>query len=148
MRSLRCRVQSTLALVTLFTPILATAQTSGCYSSTTDDPAVLLRMFARFSVAATDSVAVASRSLLGIPAVDSTKVVLTTDSRTCTSIVAAINRYENTPGMARLVQVANLAKSGFMAYDGSSPAVIPPPFVRPVYNITKQFVVRNVLLGL
>ena len=123
------------------------AQPSGCYPSISDQPALLLRAYSRYVAAATDSISYLSRADLGIALLDSTKVVMTVDSRTCANVVSAINAYDGTPGLIRHVQVAQLVKSGFMAYDGSTP-ISASSYVRRVYVITTKFVVKQVLLGL
>lgn len=135
-------------LTSLFVlPAAVGAQASGCYTSTTDPLALRLLDFARFSVGSTDSTAVAARTIVGLPAVDSAKIVLTADARTCASIVSALNTFLKTPGAVRRVQVAKLVSSGFLAYDGYAPTVANAGS-NPVYFLSKQFAVKSVLLGL
>lgn len=141
------QLRSFLMTIAISAPLVVRAQSSGCYASSSDAPALALLSFARYSVGATDSVSAAGRPTAGIPVVDSSNVMIVNNSRTCASVVDAINVYERTPGRARLVHIAQLDKSGFMAYDGVSPPAAVPA-VRVVYNISKTFVVRSILLGL
>lgn len=144
---MRARFEKGLLFVLFALPAVCGAQSSGCYSSTTDTYAVRLLSFARLEVGSTDSTQIAARATAGTPTVDSTKVVITTDARTCSSVVAAINAYRNTPGAFRRVQIATLAHSGFLAFDGFAVSG-PSSGSNPVYYITKQFQVKSVLLGL
>lgn len=128
-------------------PSALLAQGSGCYPSVSDTPALQLLSYSRYIAAATDSVSNVSRADLGLPLLDSTKVSLTLDARTCTNIVAGINTFLNTPNAIRRLQVAQLVKSGFMASDGTTPGPA-TSFVRPVYFLTTRYVVKTVLLGL
>lgn len=136
-----------LLLAQFLLPVVCGAQSSGCYASTTDSVAVRLLSFARFSVGSTDSTQVAGRASIGIPTVDSSKVVLTTDARTCASLVTALNTYLNTRGATRRVQIAKLVNAGYLAYDGFD-VIWPRSGSNPVYLFSKQFVVKAVLLGL
>ncbi len=136
-----------LLLLLILLPVVAGAQSSGCYASTTDSLALRLLDFARFDVGSTDSTQVAVRASIGIPTVDSSMVVLTTDARTCSSVVSAINVFRNTPRAVRRLQVAKLVNSGYMAYDGYG-VIFPRKGSNPVYLISKQFRVTAVLLGL
>ena len=84
---------------------------------------------------------------MGLPPLDSTKVVLTQHTQPCTRIVYAINAYHDRPNAVLRVRVVRLARSGYMAYDGSVPD-LGTSSRRPVYYLERDFVVKTVLLGL
>lgn len=141
------RFQRGSMLCGILLPAICGAQSSGCYTSTTDAAAVLLRDFARIEVGSTDSTQVAGRAIIGLPTLDSANVIITVDARVCSSVVAAINTYLNTPGAIRRVEIAKLVNSGYLAYDGYF-VRLPNTGSNPVYFISKQFQVKAVLLGL
>jgi hypothetical protein len=124
----------------------AQQQVNGCPSTTTDTAARLLLRFARVSVSSPEPEAVAWRVRLGLPALDTTKVVMVKDSKTCTSVVTAFNTYWNTPGAVRTVMIAKLSTTGFMAFE---PLPVPGPgdASRAVFLFTTKFAVWNIVIG-
>lgn len=126
-------------------PRIGGAQSSGCEPSLTSDEARTMLGFARFTVSGMDPGTIRVRTAIGLPVIDTTKVVLTTMAKTCTDAVAGINAKQGTPGRVRRIHLVKLNTSGYMAFE---PVYAPGLTVRPVYVLSKTLAVTNLLLGL
>ena len=139
------------ARLTLFTvmmaafPQLGVAQTSGCEPSTTSPTARGLLHFARYSVSDTLPTSFRVRTAVGLPLIDTGKVVLTRDSKRCADAVKGINTKQGTPGQVRRIHLVKLNTDGYMAVE---PVSAPGVRVRPVYLLTRQMAVSNILYGM
>ena len=121
------------------------AQTSGCEPSLTSDEARGLLHYARYTVSSGHPGTFRVRVAIGLPVIDTAKVVLTTTARTCTDAVAGINARRGTPGRVRRIHLVKLNTSGYMAFE---PVYEPGLTVRPVYVLSRQLAVTNLLHGL
>ena len=108
----RRTLNSVASITVLLVPALlnftqsAEAQSSACRppDAISDQTTSLLKNY----VTSTDSFTVRIRNSLGIAGTPTNKIAYSTDSRTCTSAVTALNNRFNTPGRARKVYVWNV----------------------------------------
>lgn len=124
-------------------PCALVSQASSCRAL--GDDGVRLRSAARAFVGSTDSSDVAFRAGLGFSAMDSTRVVEQTDTRTCGKIATAVNAFLNTPGRARSVHVVALVNNGYFAFDPDAPPLKSPSEWRPIFVVSKQFAVLKAI---
>ncbi|MES3034907.1 MAG: hypothetical protein V4813_12990 [Gemmatimonadota bacterium] len=144
--TLTIRVATAVVALCLATTLRA-QQVRGCLRVTDDGTALRLLSVARLSAAATEPEETEWRRAVGVPRLDSTKVVIVADVRTCAGVVAAINAYFKTPGAGRTVQVVRMDHAGFMAVE-PLPAPAPGGASRAVYYISKRYRVVNVQVGI
>ena len=121
------------------------AQTSGCLPSLTSDDSRGLLGFARFTVSGMHPGTFRVRAAVGLPLIDTTKVVLTKTAKLCTDAVAGINARLGTPGRVRRIYLAKLNTDGYMAVE---PVDVPESEWRPVYLLTRHMAVSHVIHGL
>ena len=134
-----------LIMSTVTAPAMIVAQTSGCEPSLTAVDARGLLRTARFTVSNMHPSTFQVRAAVGLRLIDTTKVVLTTTAKLCTDAVAGINAKQGTPGRVRRIYLVKLNTDGYMALD---PVAVPGSESRPIYVLTRQLAVTNVLLGM
>lgn len=131
------------AIAAMLLPRDLVSQVSSCRAITEDS--ARLRSAARTFVGSTDSSDVAFRTGLGFAAMDTTRVVASTDSRTCGKVVTAINTFLSTPGRVRTVHVVALVNGGYFAFDPDAPPLQAPSEWRAVFLVSKQFTVLKAI---
>jgi hypothetical protein len=82
-------------------------------------PSLRLRAFLRQIVTGSDATATQLRASLGIAVLDSTKVILETDSKKCAKILATVNTTFQSPNLSRTLYVYDVGR-GFAAWDTSA----------------------------
>lgn len=118
----RASILRVLAAVATFSAVTSSvnAQASVCWGS--DASAIRLRSFVRQLSTGTDTVSVALRNAVQLVRVDSTKITLVTDSKTCASLLTGYNSAASTPGRARRLYVVSAAGRSFAVVDSAERA--------------------------
>jgi hypothetical protein len=125
-------------------PAQVRAQTSGCLPS--DGDAIMVRNDAREMIAPRFPRTTAVRDSVGFTSMDTTKIVMVSDARTCTSIVAGINAHLGTPGRVRRIHVVKMGTQGYLAFEPAMVGSDPRNEWTPTWVITRQFAVRKSIL--
>lgn len=86
-----------------------------------DETALQFRGFVRGLVSSADTARVGLRTTLGLPAMDSTKVVLVTTDRICNKVAQGYNTVQNTPNLVRQLYVLSVG-SFYAVKDPGHPA--------------------------
>lgn len=136
---------ATPACVLLFFATAAGAQSSRCVAS--GDDGMRLLQFARQLATTTDTLDARVRINAGFTAMDSTKVLIETDARTCAASVAGINARLGTPGAPRLVHLIRMTTQGYLALVPALAGTFPGSEYNPIWVLTRQGNVRTGILA-
>ena len=123
----------------------AFAQSSACLP--TDATGALVRGYGRSMAVTTDTLGIKLRTRAGFTAMDSTKVVVSFDSKVCAGIVAGINAFLSTPGRARQVHVVVMGTQGFLALEPAFAPANSTSEYNPVFATSRKYVVTISILG-
>lgn len=128
-------------MITLCMASALRAQTTGCLPS--DAMALDLRSFARQLAVSTDAVDIRRRTQAGFTSTDTTKIVVESVAKSCTTVVSGVNTAMKTPGQARLMYVVRFNTQGFLALQPSSPSSTPRGEYTALFALSKTGVYKT-----